>query len=326
MMITRLSILLLSLGIGLQAGNANFEHNVTTEKKPWTHENFLNDSQEFSFAIIPDRAGGERKGIFPKAIERANLLRPEFIICVGDLIQGMMNKNYQTHDHLREQWKELRQFTESSEAPFFYLVGNHDIARTRPNFPRANETSREVWKENFGAQTYYSFIYKNVLFLCLNHMEGRDGRTPQTGMTTEQVNWATDTIQKHPEVNWTFIFIHAPGAWTTSGFGKIEKALADRDYTVFSGDWHYYVKFQRRGKNYYTLATAGGVSELKGVPYGEFDHITWVTMTRKGPVIANILIDGILPDDVVTSQTTKQKLKNQLDIPHKDETAVSTEK
>ena len=34
-----------------------------------------------------------------------------------------------------------------------------------------------------------------------------------------------------------------------------------------------------------------------GVPYGEMDHITWVTMTKDGPDVVNLLLDGILPGD-----------------------------
>ena len=139
---------------GCQSGV--FTHDVTSEKKPWTHENFPNSSEEFSFVIIPDRAGGERDGgIFPDAIKKANMFRPDFIITVGDLINGMMNRKYQTHDFIRAQQRELAQFTAKSEVPFFHVVGNHDICRTRPGFPRANETTREVWEENCGTHTYY---------------------------------------------------------------------------------------------------------------------------------------------------------------------------
>ena len=39
---------------------------------------------------------------------------------------------------------------------------------------------------------------------------------------------------------------------------------------------------------------------MRGTSFGEFDHATWVTMTEKGPRLANLRIDGILPDDVTT--------------------------
>ena len=47
-----------------------------------------------------------------------------------------------------------------------------------------------------------------------------------------------------------------------------------------------------------TLASTGGVSGLRGKDYGEFDHFLWITMTEDGPVIANMLLDGILPKDI----------------------------
>ena len=311
-------------GAALLAAQPEFKHDVTSEKKPWTHENFLNDPEDFSFVVIPDRAGGERRGIFPQAIKKANMLRPHFIITVGDLIEGQMKRQRQDHDYLRAQWKELNGYTATSNAPFFHVVGNHDICRTRPGFPRANETSREVWEENCGTHTYYSFVYKNVLFMCLNTMSGGDSRKPQIAIVPEQLAWAKEVLKKHPDVRWTLIFMHHPGAWRSDAFVELEKDLVKRNYTVFAGDWHHYVKFQRYGRNYYALGTAGGCGSgergkdnrpmLRGIEYGEFDHIAFVTVTKDGPVVANILIDGILPDDVQTAETTKQKIKTQLDI------------
>ena len=175
-----------------------FKHDVTSQKKPWTHENFLNSPDEFSFVIIPDRCGSERRGIFPQAVKKANMLRPEFIMTVGDLIEGQMWESRQDHEFLRGQWRELNSITSTSEAPFFHVVGNHDICRTRPGFPRANETTREVWEENCGTHTYYSFVYKNVLFICFNSMSGCDSRSPQIHITPEQLEWAKNVLKNKP--------------------------------------------------------------------------------------------------------------------------------
>ena len=67
---------------------SSFKHSVRTEKKPWTGKAFLNDPNDFQFAIVSDRTGGPRAGVFSGAVEKLNLLRPEFVITVGDLIQG----------------------------------------------------------------------------------------------------------------------------------------------------------------------------------------------------------------------------------------------
>jgi hypothetical protein len=50
--------------------------------------------------------------------------------------------------------------------------------------------------------------------------------------------------------------------------------------------------------NYYQLATTGGGSRLRGPTYGEFDHVAWVTMKKDAPLIANVMLDGILPEDL----------------------------
>ncbi len=311
--------------LSLAGAEALFTHDIKEEKKPWNHERFGYSEEDFSFIILPDRTGNPRKGVFKSAVEKANMFNPSFIITVGDIIQGQMNIRHQDHDHLRKQWKEVRDFVDKSEVPFFYVVGNHDLARTRKGFPRAYETSYDVWKENFGTRTYYSFVYKNVLFLCLNHMEGRNAerlaKNDQVGLTDEQVKWALDTLEKHPDVRWTCVFIHAPGAWRMAPFKKIEKALQKRNYTVFSGDWHCYVKFQRYGRNYYVLGTAGGVSQLRGEEYGEIDHLTYVKMTSNGPRVVNVKLDGIFAEDAITFENnkTRDKFMRNLNIPVKKE-------
>ena len=294
-------------------GAEHFKHTLPAGKKPWTHENFIADSGKFSFAIIPDRTGSERKGVFEEAVKKANMLQPDFIMSVGDLIQGPTDKKRQSPEHLREQWKELLSFTEKSQAPFFYIAGNHDISRTRAGFPRANEDSSMVWKEFAGENTYYSFIYKDVLFLCLNGMEGRDSRVPQIGITDKQAEWAIDVLKKHQNVRWTMVFVHNPSAWISENYVKINEVLKTRKHTSFAGDWHHYIKFKRYGHDYYVLATAGGVSQMRGVDYGEFDHITYVTMTENGPVVTNILLDGIVIDDAVTARSIKRHYSEILD-------------
>src|SRR5581483_10904394 len=57
-------------------------------KNPWTNLRVNNDPREFRFAIVSDRTGGHRAQVFSKAVERLNLLQPEFVISVGDLIEG----------------------------------------------------------------------------------------------------------------------------------------------------------------------------------------------------------------------------------------------
>jgi hypothetical protein len=45
---------------------------------------------------------------------------------------------------------------------------------------------------------------------------------------------------------------------------------------------------------------------MRGVAYGEFDQIVWVTMKKDGPVIANLMLDAILPDDLKTPESSEK--------------------
>ena len=42
------------------------------EPRPWTHLNFQNDPDDFQFAIVPDRTGGDYRGAFTNALEKVN--------------------------------------------------------------------------------------------------------------------------------------------------------------------------------------------------------------------------------------------------------------
>ena len=144
---------------------SNFTHSVQTERKPWTQKEFINDPKDFQFAIVSDRTGGPRLGVFPRAVEKLNQLRPEFVITVGDLIKGGAgNRNV---EKLKGEWKEFNSFVDGFDMPFFYLPGNHDLG---------NEVADQIWDEMFGVR-YYSFVYENVLFLCLN-TQGGPGSKP----------------------------------------------------------------------------------------------------------------------------------------------------
>ena len=57
-------------------------------RNPWTHLKVNNDADDFQFAIVSDRTGGHRAKIFSRAVEQLNLLQPEFVLSVGDLIEG----------------------------------------------------------------------------------------------------------------------------------------------------------------------------------------------------------------------------------------------
>ena len=61
---------------------------ATGDKNPWTSLKPNSDPEQFQFAVVSDRTGGHRAKIFSRAVHQINLLQPEFVMSVGDLIEG----------------------------------------------------------------------------------------------------------------------------------------------------------------------------------------------------------------------------------------------
>ncbi|HEC43261.1 MAG TPA: hypothetical protein ENI20_10570 [Bacteroides sp.] len=252
--------------------------------KPWTGKPIVNDPDDFQFVIIADLHGGNRPGIFEKAVEKINLMNPEFVLSVGDLIDGYTEDEYLVD----KQWDAFEEQIAPLGMRFFFVPGNHDLS---------NDMMTEKWEERFG-RSYYHFVYRNVLFLCLNSED-----PPSHQMSDAQVEYVAKALDENRNARWTMVFMHKP-LWLSenTGWEKIEAMLVDRPHTVLAGHRHSYVKYERHGQSYIRLATTGAGSSLAGYRYGRFDHITWVTMRDEGPLIANLDIHGILDEDIVTEE------------------------
>ncbi|MEC8555701.1 MAG: metallophosphoesterase [Planctomycetota bacterium] len=262
--------------------------------KPWSEKPVLSDPNRFSIAIMTDRTGGHRPGIWMKAVDRVNWMRPDFVVSVGDLIEGYTNDDAE----IERQWKEFTGFIDQMKMKFFFVAGNHDVT---------NPKLHQVWRDKFGPE-WYSFDYKGVHFVCLSSED------PSAHIGDKQLDWLKKDLAASVDARWTLVFLHKP-LWTyaerevsagnedPTNWKQVETQLVDRPHTVFAGHVHHYVQYQRNGQQYYSLATTGGGSRLRGVEYGEFDHITWLTMEKDGPHVANLLLDGIQPAGVVTEES-----------------------
>jgi 3',5'-cyclic AMP phosphodiesterase CpdA len=283
------------------------------ENTPWTSPPQGRPGSQFSFAVIGDLNSGEREGVFEVAVEQMRLLRPEFILSIGDLVEGGTTDTTQ----LKKEYDFFDQRVAKAGAPFFHVGGNHDLT---------NPVMRSFWEARYGKR-YYHFIYHDVLFLMLDsedYSEERmwqiykararaielldSGKTEQAQQTDyfkmpermtgeiseEQSVYFEKVISENPQVRWTFVLMHKP-VWQREGSGslsRIEAALGARNYTVLNGHLHNYSYTERQGHDYIMLATtSGGQSPTSDAA---FDHIMWVTFDDQGPSIANLRLDGIL--------------------------------
>ena len=303
-----------------QEKNPSFTYN--REKlpgaKPWTAQAPQNDPAEFQFVVIGDRTGGaNQQGTFKLAIKQLNLLQPEFVINVGDMIEGYSDDKAE----LNAEWDEFDEMLGKLRMPFVRTPGNHDIA---------NMTAQEVWLERYGA-TYYHFVYKDVLFMVLdsedppreapegikeklevyNKLQTEDpakaqamlaefmadesvvaGLSKPVEFNEKQSAWVKKTLADNPGVRWTFLFLHEP-AWenASASFKAIKGMLKDRKHTFLAGHLHYYDYDLIDGTEHITMGPAGASFHHEGP--GNVDHLMWVTMTEEGPEIGNVALKGI---------------------------------
>lgn len=297
---------------------------------PWTSPPTA-EPETLRFAIVGDRTGLARPGVFEQAITQLGWMKPEFVINVGDLIEGY------TEDEaaLGAEWAQIESAVAKLDVPFIYVPGNHDLG---------NPVMLRQWRERRG-QPYYAFEFKNILFLCLDTedppmpmpeetarqfrsiLKGmaadpigtekmvhaqlaqvNKGRAADTGginsprFSDDQVEFVRRTLAANRDVRWTFVLMHKP-AWTlkSAAFDRIEAMLADRPYTVVAGHNHYYRHELRNGRDYIQMGTAGGISHQDGP--GKMDHVAWVTVDKSGPRYALIKLTGLLDTDGESGQT-----------------------
>jgi len=216
-----------------------------------------NTDQTFRFVVLSDRTGGHVPGDFENAIAEVNLLKPDFVICVGDLVEG-----YQKDESmLRSQWMEFEQIVSMLDAPFYYVPGNHDVGVAGPGTTNIN---LQMYAERHGVcgKTYYSFDYKNCHFLVLNSITAAE----DPKFCEEQLAFIRQDLVCAKKADHTFVFTHYP-LWTDTKTWPTLAQLLPRDKsTIFNGHWHRLSYHETNGIPSVVLSstaaqTDGGVGE-----------------------------------------------------------------
>jgi hypothetical protein len=283
------------------------------------------------FVVIGDNTGLARPGVFAQALKQIGWMKPDFILSVGDLIEGYTDDQAE----IAAQWDAIEHVIAEAGCPFLYAPGNHDYH---------SPAAVAAWKERRGAE-YYAFTYKNALFLVLSTEDppmpmppkmaeqfyqmvtlmkqdpekveaiiakalGDDasGQKQSYGKDLEsarigdaQLAWIKETLARHTHVQWTFVILHKP-AWkmATPAFAKIQAMLGSRPYSVFAGHTHYFGHDQLDGRDHINLATTGGIKQRTGP--GTMDHAILVTLEPDGPSYANTRLSGLMDVDAETGQ------------------------
>ncbi|MEM0982765.1 MAG: LamG-like jellyroll fold domain-containing protein [Planctomycetota bacterium] len=269
------------------------------------------EEDAFVFAVFGDRTGGPNEGIdiLAQAIHDTNLLEPDLVMTVGDMIQG-----YNQTPGWLEQMNQYKHVMNELLCPWFPVAGNHDVYWRGPDRPEGeHEANYEV---NFGP-LWYSFDHKGSTFIALYSDEGN----PSTGeksisrpdtqvMSDEQFNWLAGALERASGSNHVFIFLHHP-RWIGGRYGddweKVHELLvsAGNVSAVFAGHIHRMRYDPRDGIEYVTLATVGGSNQLISKEAGFLHHFDIVTVREDQIALATLPVGEVIDVREVTGEISE---------------------
>lgn len=262
-------------------------------------EGYKAPTQRLQFVVFGDRNGGEQPGFMEQGIDLVNLLRPEFIVSIGDQIAGYVAAGKgitpeQAMRKIRDQWVEQDALVARFDVPYFWAVGNHDIW---------DKPSSKYYTDRHGPR-YYSFDARNVHVIVLDSEEYQ--AVGGKGMLGDaQITWLNADLDRSKDAALTVIALHHP-VWANKERGDwsaVESMLAGRNAIVFAGHYHEYTCEMRGGIPYVIVGPVAGEQSDRNDALGRFRHVTLVTVEDGKPYVAVVKLGAALPMDAVPWKT-----------------------
>ena len=288
------------------------------------------EKDAFSFVVYGDRTGGPDEGvkILADAVRDTNLLRPDLVMTVGDLVQG-----YNETPLWGEQAAEFKGIMDGLACPWFPVAGNHDVYwrdKNNSGDKRPAGENEHQYELDFGP-LWYAFKHKKSYFIVLYSDEGN----PETGektfhktesqkMSPEQFAWLDKTLKRAEGAEHVFVFLHHPrwfknttGAEYGDDWDRVHRRLVEAGNVsaVFAGHIHFMTYGgDRDGIEYFSLATVGGEQSGEVPRAGFLHHYNVVTVRKDGIGMTAIPVGAALDPrsltlDVVRSAQRLATLK-----------------
>ena len=167
------------------------------------------ERETFSVVFFGDRTSGRSSGleVLRAAVRDTNRLDPDFVMTVGDMIQG-----YAGPKTWLAQMREYRGIVDELTAPWYPVVGNHDVYGGKGH-PQGNQG---LFREHFGP-LYYSFDYRFAHFIVLHTDEklGFSNKQRDQNFSAEQLSWLREDLEQ-TAAEQIFVVQHHP-RWKYSG-------------------------------------------------------------------------------------------------------------
>jgi len=254
--------------------------------------------ENFSMVIFGDRTTGPDSGlrVLAEAVTMANRLAPDFVITVGDHING-----YNRTAQWLPQMKRYKRYMAKLDMPWYPVAGNHDTYGYRG----AKGGNLANYKKHFGP-LYYSFDYRFAHIVALFSDESLSFSNPAVNqnMSKAQMAWLRKDLQATP-ADIVFCFLHHP-RWTPGYRGcnwpRVHEILKrdGRVKAVFAGHLHLYRDDGvQDGIHYYTLAATGGRLNDRLGRSAAIHHVDHVRVWKDRISVAVIPVGSIQGGDMV---------------------------
>ena len=243
---------------------------------------------EFTFVVLGDSQFDDAAA-FNRIVNDVVLLRPAFVVQVGDLIESYTDDK----DEVRKQWRRFRsQIRPLGDIAYFPVAGDHDLygADRKPS-RMLDEEYRDVWGD-----PYYAFSYRNSRFVVLN----TDERGTPEMIGEEQWTWLEHELGAS-NAEHIFVFLHRPPRSLENGETLHELFTRFPVAVVFFGHLHHYHHYERDGIRY-VMTNATGEMGTDYEEAGSLHHLLQVRVRDADVSFAVIPADTILRPDFASPQ------------------------
>ncbi len=247
----------------------------------------VNAFDDYHFAVLGDRTGGANQEAFEMVLKDIEMLHPDFVITVGDLIEG-----YSNVATAKEEWNEIFKSFEIISCPIFPVPGNHDIY---------DDESEELYIEKTGFNPYYTFDFENSHFIILNNAIAENIEQ----MGKEQIQWLEKDLNKNRTKDNIFVFMHKPFWANGIAEGKEDKLhdifKGNNVDVVFTGHWHQFASNEYDGIRYILVGSSGAnLGWKESIELGNFFQFLWCKVEGDKLYPSIIKAGNIYDIDLVT--------------------------
>ena len=249
---------------------------------------------------------------FIKNIQEINLLKPEAVFIIGDLVYGYDERK----EVVEEQWKKFKEALTLFKVPYFLVPGNHEIF--------GEEFALELYKK-YAGPTYWAKLVGDKLFIALNTEE----LGYEASLSPDEINFLEQTLKKYSNVKKKYILMHRPLWWDYEDHNlwmdKIHPMLLKHGVkAVFAGHYHEY-EFQEINGIKYIVTGGGGAESTNEELKGGFNHFLYVRENSDGDDYLVIGSRGLFPVNFFTRRKKEEVKKYLWEISPKILPAKDTE-